>query len=72
MKTAFVTCQGFYQFKVTPFVLCNEPTFFKHLLLMEQVQRGLQWETCIAYLDDISMFGKTVDTVMNNVQKVHV
>ena len=53
-KTAFSTHQGLYQFRVMPFGLCNAPGTFERL--MEITMRGLQWRTCLVYLDDIIVF----------------
>lgn len=50
-KTAFATSLGLYQFTVMPFGLTNSPSTFERL--MEDVLRGLQWEECLLYLDDI-------------------
>lgn len=50
-KTAFSTSQGLYQFTVMPFGLTNSPSTFERL--MEDVLRGLQWEICLLYMDDI-------------------
>ncbi|CAH1254301.1 GIN1 [Branchiostoma lanceolatum] len=49
-KTAFTTGSGAFQFKVLSFGLCNAPSTFARL--METVLRGLQPDTCLAYLDD--------------------
>lgn len=50
-KTAFATGSGLYHFTVMPFGLVNAPSTFERL--MENVMRGLQWEECLVYMDDI-------------------
>jgi hypothetical protein len=50
-KTAFATTMGLYQFTVMSFGLANAPSTFERL--MENVLRGLQWEECLLYMDDI-------------------
>jgi hypothetical protein len=53
-KTAFVTSRGLFQLNRMPFGLsCAGATFER---LMEYALAGLQWETCIVYLDDIIVF----------------
>ena len=37
---------------------------------METVLRGLQFETCLIYLDDIIVFGKTFEEMVVNLSKV--
>lgn len=44
-KTAFVTRNGLYSFKVMPFGLCNVPATFERLI--ESVLRGLQRQHCL-------------------------
>ena len=58
-KTAFVTPFGFYQFRVMPFGLCNVLATFQWL--MEWVLAGLQWSSCLVYLDDIIVYSRSVE-----------
>ena len=58
-KTAFTTHRGLFQFRRMPFGLCNAPGTFERV--MEVVVRGLQWKTCLVYLDDIVVFARTFD-----------
>lgn len=67
-KTAFVTHGGLYQFKVLPFGLCNAPSTFERL--MEKVLSGLQWQTCLVYLDDIIIFGRSFEEHMARLGEV--
>ena len=55
-KTAFSTHRGLFQFTVMPFGLCNAPGTFERL--MEVAMRGLQWTSCLVYLDDIVVFSR--------------
>jgi hypothetical protein len=50
-KTAFSTGQGLWQFTVMAFGLCNVPATFERL--METVLRGLTYDSCLVYLDDV-------------------
>ena len=67
-KTAFLTKQGLFQFNVLPFGLCNAPATFERL--MERVLRGLQWERCLLYLDDVLVFGATFKETIANLDRV--
>ena len=37
---------------------------------MDNVLRGLQWEKCLVYLDDIIVFGKTFSETLSNLRSV--
>ena len=67
-KTAFITSQGLYQFKVTPFGLANSPSTFERL--MEDVLRGLQWSECLLYIDDIIIPGPTIEESLTRLEHV--
>ena len=62
LKSAFVVKSGLYLWNVMPFGLCNAPSTFERL--METVLRGLQWQSCLVYLDDVVVFGRTEDELI--------
>ena len=59
-KTAFVTRGGYYQFKVLPFGLTGSPSCFSRLMTL--IMSGLNFTTCLIYLDDIIIFSSDLDT----------
>ena len=67
-KTGFLTRKGLYQFKCLAFGLCNGPLSFQRL--MEQVLRGLQWTTCLVYLDDVVVWGSSFQETRDRLQEV--
>ena len=67
-KTAFCTHEGLFQFNVMPFGLCNAPTTFQRL--MDMVLTGLQWSSCIVYIDDIIVVGRTFEEHLCNLKHV--
>ena len=67
-KSAFVVRGGLYQWTVMPFGLCNAPSTFERL--MENIMTGLQWEVLLIYLDDIIVFGKTVEEEIQRLRLV--
>ena len=67
-KTAFATHRGLFQFKCMPFGLANSPATFERL--MEVVLSGFQWERCLVYLDDVIVFGKTLQEQLTNLTTV--
>ena len=58
-KTTFVTHVGLFEFDVMPFGLCNAPATFQRLMSM--VLAGLIPESCLTYLDDIIVVGRTFE-----------
>ena len=67
-KTAFCTTEGLFDFNVMPFGLCNAPATFQRL--MDMVLAGLQWSSCLVYLDDIIVIGKTFEDHLINLREV--
>jgi len=67
-KTAFSIGNGLWQFTVMPFGLCNAPATFQRL--MEKILHGLLFKICLVYLDDIIIFGKNFNEMLNNLKKV--
>jgi hypothetical protein len=50
-KTAFTSTKGLFQFNVMAMGLCNGVATFQRL--MEYILAGLNWQTCLIYIDDI-------------------
>lgn len=69
-KTAFCTPSGLYEFRVMPFGLCNAPATFQRL--MESVLGGLARNSCMVYLDDILVIGKSFSEHLQNLRQVLV
>ena len=57
-KMAFATPDGLYQFRKLSFGLTNAPACF--MRAMHLILRGLCWSDCLVYLDDIIVFGRTL------------
>jgi hypothetical protein len=67
-KTAFATHMGLYQFTVLPFGLVSAPSTFSRL--MEETFRGMQWDECLIYMDDVIIPGKTVPESLSRLEHV--
>ena len=57
-KTAFTTKQGHFEFLRMPFGLSGAPATFQRM--MHCILKGLNWKTCLIYLDDVLIFSKTL------------
>ena len=69
-KTAFNTSLGLYQFTVMPFGLANAPSTFERL--MENVLRGLQWQECLIYMDDIIVPSTTFSEGLERLERIFI
>ncbi|UYV79552.1 K02A2.6-like [Cordylochernes scorpioides] len=67
-KTAFITPDGLYEFKVMPFGLCNAPATFKRMI--DNLLKGLKWTICLCYLDDIIVFSDGFEEHLRRLQLV--
>ena len=68
VKTAFSIGQGLWQFKVMPFGLCIAVATFQRV--MERVLDGLLGSCCLVYVDDVIVFGPTLQVGVVNLEKV--
>lgn len=67
-KTAFVTPDGLYEFKVLPFGLCSAPATFQRM--MDTVLSGLKWQACLVYLDDVVIFAASFEEHLDRLRMV--
>lgn len=67
-KTAFCTPEGLFEFNVMPFGLCNAPATFQRL--MDLVLAGVQWTSCLVYIDDVIITGKAFEEHLKNLVEV--
>lgn len=67
-KTAFTTGSGLYHFKVMPMGLTNAPATFQRL--MEMLLRGVPWNTCLVYLDDVLIFSQTFEDHLQHLEEI--
>ena len=59
---------GLFEFKYAPFGLCNMPACFQRI--MELALQGLQWTSCLIYLDDIIIFGNGFEQHLQRLRAV--
>ncbi|CAH8445461.1 unnamed protein product [Dicrocoelium dendriticum] len=58
-KTAFTVPNGLYEFETMPFGLVNAPATFQRL--MQKALEGLTPGSCLIYLDDIIVYGRSIE-----------
>jgi len=69
-KTTFICHRGTFRFPKMPFGLCNAPATFQRL--MDTVLSGLNYEICLAYLDDIIVFSNDLETHLQRLERLFV
>ena len=62
-KTAFCVPNGLYQWEVLPFGLVSAPACF--MRLMEDILSNMNYTSLLVYLDDIILFGSTVEETLS-------
>ena len=67
-KSAFVTRRGCFRYTVMPFGMTTSPSVFQRL--MDCVLAGLSYITCLVYLDDVIIFGRTFDEQLTRLDEV--
>lgn len=67
-KSAFVCKYGHFEMTRMPFGLNSAASTFQRT--MELALQGLQWVTCLIYIDDIVVYGKTFKEHISRVEEV--
>ena len=67
-KTAMTTPFGLFEFNRMPFGLTNAPATFQRL--MERCLTGLNLKICLAYLDDVIVFVRTFEEMLERLEAV--
>jgi len=67
-KTAFSVENGKYEWTRMPFGLCNAPATFQRVL--DDVLRDLIGKCCLIFMDDIIVFGTSLQESLENLEKV--
>jgi hypothetical protein len=65
-KTAFITHKGLFEFISMPFGLTNAPATQQRWI--EKVLLGLNWQICMAYIDDIVVFSDTFEKHLEDIE----
>lgn len=65
---AFITQEGIYEGKRMPFGLMNAPISLQ--TVMTHVLRGLNFKSCLVYVDDILVFSQTFEEHLNHLEQV--
>ena len=57
-----------HEFNALSFGMCNRPATFQRL--MNILLAGIQWHSCLVYLDDIIVFGRSFTEHIQNLAEV--
>jgi hypothetical protein len=67
-RSTFVCRKGLFRWKVMGYGWANAPAVFQRLV--DMTIAGLQFETCLAFLDDLIVFGPTFEQTCERLQQV--
>ena len=67
-KLPFVTAPGLHEWTVMPMCLTSAPSTFERL--MESVLKGLKLMTCLIYLDDVVVYGRSFEEELERPDEV--
>ena len=67
-KTTFTCHRGTFRFPRMPFGLTNAPATFQRL--MDTVLMGLNFDICLAYLDDIILYSKDISSHLDRLKQL--
>ena len=67
-KSAFVCKYGHFKMTRMPFGLNNSASTFQRT--MEMALQGLQWITCLIYIDNIIVFGRTFEEHVQRLEQI--
>jgi len=67
-KTTFITRKGSFRFRVLPFGLQGSPSLFQRV--MDLVLTGLNWQSCLVYIDDIIVFSRSQEQQLTRLAAV--
>ena len=66
--TAFITRRGIWRYRAMPFGLTTAPAVMQRC--MDLVLTGLTFETCLVYLDDCIVFGRSFEELLDRLSKL--
>jgi Reverse transcriptase (RNA-dependent DNA polymerase) len=67
-KNTFTCHVGTFHFKRMPFGLRNAPSTFQRA--MDIILSGVRWQKCLSYLDDITVFSSSIESHVEDLDKV--
>lgn len=67
-KTAFTVNDQLFEFNVMPFGLTNAPATFQRTI--DTILSGLTWRYCLVYLDDVIIFARSFNSLLERMEEV--